>query len=55
MLEGSKNNWTETNSNKRSANFTNIAPGNYTFRVRAANKDGVWSTQVTQIKIKITR
>jgi len=54
MLEGYKNTWTETNSLRRTANFTNISPGNYTFKVRAANKDGVWSNNISKIKIKIT-
>jgi ligand-binding sensor domain-containing protein/two-component sensor histidine kinase len=41
-LEGFDNEWVEAGA-RRTAFYTNIPPGNYTFRVRAANNDGVWS------------
>jgi signal transduction histidine kinase len=44
MLEGFDHNWTEAGS-RRIAYYTNIPPGQYTFRVQAANNDGVWNTQ----------
>jgi ligand-binding sensor domain-containing protein/signal transduction histidine kinase len=44
MLEGFDHNWTEAGS-RRIAYYTNIPPGHYTFRVQAANNDGVWNTQ----------
>lgn len=44
MLEGFDHNWTEAGS-RRIAYYTNIPPGRYTFRVQAANNDGVWNTQ----------
>jgi len=44
MLEGFDHNWTEAGS-RRTAYYTNIPPGRYTFRVQAANNDGVWNTQ----------
>ena len=44
MLEGFDPNWTEAGS-RRIAYYTNIPPGHYTFRVQAANNDGVWNTQ----------
>jgi signal transduction histidine kinase len=43
MLEGFDHNWTEAGA-RRSAYYTNIPPGKYTFRVQAANNDGLWST-----------
>jgi len=43
MLEGFDHNWTEAGA-RRSAYYTNIPPGRYTFRVQAANNDGVWNT-----------
>lgn len=39
-LAGYNNKWTETQS--RSANFTNIPAGEYVFEVQAQNKDEVW-------------
>ena len=44
MLEGFDHQWTEAGV-RRSAYYTNIPPGNYTFRVQAANNDGVWNNE----------
>ena len=44
MLDGFDHNWTDAGS-RRIAYYTNIPPGHYTFRVQAANNDGVWNTQ----------
>ena len=43
MLEGFDRGWTEAGA-RRTAFYTNIPPGRYTFRVQAANNDGVWNT-----------
>ena len=43
MLEGFDHNWTDAGA-RRTAYYTNIPPGHYTFRVQAANNDGVWNT-----------
>ncbi|HEV2486923.1 MAG TPA: two-component regulator propeller domain-containing protein [Terracidiphilus sp.] len=42
-LEGFDRDWTEAGA-RRTAYYTNIPPGHYTFRVQAANNDGVWNT-----------
>ncbi len=42
MLQGFDHDWTEAGS-RRSAYYTNILPGRYTFRVQAENNDGVWN------------
>ncbi|HEX8610025.1 MAG TPA: two-component regulator propeller domain-containing protein [Telluria sp.] len=42
-LDGFDQNWVSTDATRRFATYTNLDPGTYTFRVRAANKDGVWS------------
>jgi signal transduction histidine kinase len=44
MLEGFDRGWTEAGP-RRTAYYTNIPPGHYTFRVQAANNDGVWNTE----------
>jgi signal transduction histidine kinase/ligand-binding sensor domain-containing protein len=43
MLEGFDRDWTDAGA-RRSAYYTNIPPGRYTFRVQAANNDGLWNT-----------
>lgn len=39
--------------NRREATYTNLEPGTYTFQVRAANSDGVWSDDLAQIQLVI--
>ncbi|WP_167291264.1 sensor histidine kinase [Hymenobacter busanensis] len=41
-LEGNDDKWIEA-GNQHQATYTNLNPGSYTFRVRAANNDGVWN------------
>jgi signal transduction histidine kinase/ligand-binding sensor domain-containing protein len=41
-LEGFDTDWQEAGS-RREAFYTNLDPGDYTFRVLAANNDGVWN------------
>jgi signal transduction histidine kinase/ligand-binding sensor domain-containing protein len=43
-LEGFDRDWTEAGA-RRSAYYTTIPPGKYTFRVQAANNDGLWNTE----------
>jgi len=38
---------------QRVVNFANLPPGEYIFRVKAANNDGVWSNEVRSLKISI--
>jgi ligand-binding sensor domain-containing protein/signal transduction histidine kinase len=42
-LEGFDKVWTDAGA-RRTAYYTNIPPGRYTFRVQAANNDGLWNT-----------
>jgi len=42
MLEGYDNTWKEVGT-RRTALYTNIPPGQYTFRVIACNNDGIWN------------
>jgi signal transduction histidine kinase/CheY-like chemotaxis protein/ligand-binding sensor domain-containing protein len=44
-LEGFDADWIPTSATKRVATYTNLPPGRYTFRVRAANLDGVWNDE----------
>jgi signal transduction histidine kinase len=53
-LEGVDKDWVATDAGKRYASYTNLAPGNYTFRVKASNKDGVWNEAGATLAITIT-
>ena len=52
-LDGFNDKWITTNTNQRSVTFTNLDPGDYTFRVRATNSDGIWGKNEAQLKITI--
>lgn len=39
--------------NRRTAYFTNVPAGTYTFRVQGSNNDGEWSTEPASVKITI--
>jgi len=54
LMEGFDQTWTYTEADRRFATYTNLAPGEYTFRVKASNNDGVWNETGTWIKIVIT-
>ncbi|MBS1606010.1 MAG: helix-turn-helix domain-containing protein [Bacteroidetes bacterium] len=49
-LDGLDRSWTMVNGEPR-ASYTNLSPGRYVFRVKAANNDGVWSSQDTMLSI----
>ncbi|WP_134087958.1 hybrid sensor histidine kinase/response regulator transcription factor [Olivibacter sp. XZL3] len=38
---------------ERIANYTNLDPGEYVFKVKAANNDGIWSEETTILRIKV--
>ncbi len=42
ILDGLETKWTEAGS-RRTAFYTNLPPGNFTFRVTACNNDGIWN------------
>lgn len=51
-LDGFDRNWNSV-INERSATYTNIPPGHYTFRVKACNNDGLWNEAGTSFDIQI--
>lgn len=51
-LEGFDDNWREV-GNQRTALYTNLPAGNYQFRVRASNNDGIWNTDGRSINLTI--
>jgi signal transduction histidine kinase/ligand-binding sensor domain-containing protein/CheY-like chemotaxis protein len=50
-LEGFDRAWVDAGS-RRTADYTSLPPGRYTFQVAAANNDGVWSG-VTQVHLRL--
>ena len=51
-MEGLDKDWNEV-GNRRFASYTNVPPGDYTFRVKATNSDGVWNEQGAALGIII--
>jgi signal transduction histidine kinase/ligand-binding sensor domain-containing protein/CheY-like chemotaxis protein len=52
-MEGFDDEWIYSNTDNK-AIYTNLNPGEYTFRVKASNNDGVWNEEGTAVKIVIT-
>jgi signal transduction histidine kinase/ligand-binding sensor domain-containing protein len=52
MLENFDPGWTEAGA-RRTAYYTNIPAGHYTFRVQASNNDGVWNTEGAALEFKL--
>ena len=53
MLDGFNNSWLVSDDKTRKAVYTNLDPGDYTFKVRTVNDDGSWNAQVLELGIKI--
>ena len=51
-LEGFETDWNYVKKT-RNATYTNIPAGNYNFKVKATNSDGVWNDTPTVLEIKI--
>lgn len=50
MLEGLESDWNYVGES-RSATYTNLDPGDYTFKVKSANSDGIWNEDILSLKI----
>jgi signal transduction histidine kinase/DNA-binding response OmpR family regulator/ligand-binding sensor domain-containing protein len=53
MLEGVDKNWNYRDASNRIAYYTKLSPGNYTFKVRSSNNDGIWCDEPTVLSITI--
>ena len=53
MLDGIDQQWISAPKGVRSVTYSNLPSGTYTFRLRAANNDGIWSDKEATIKIQI--
>lgn len=53
IMQGFEKDWNKTDAMRRYVTYTNLDPGEYTFRVRASNNDGVWNNKGVSLKIII--
>ncbi len=54
MLEGYDDDWQYTGANIRSATYSNIPRGNYTFKVDATNNNGKYSNNPFIVQVRVT-
>jgi signal transduction histidine kinase/ligand-binding sensor domain-containing protein/ActR/RegA family two-component response regulator len=52
-LVGWEDEWVPTSAAVRSATYTALPPGTYTFRVQASNADGVWNEEGSSVTIVV--
>jgi signal transduction histidine kinase/ligand-binding sensor domain-containing protein len=52
MLEGVDADWVQAGT-RHTATYSNLRPGSYTFRVRAANSDGTWGPTQSLLRIEM--
>lgn len=52
-LEGYDNHWIYTSGYMRTASYSHLPSGNYTFKVYGSNNDGVWSDTPAMLHVKI--
>ena len=52
-LDGYDKSWVQAGT-QRTTTYTNLSPGTYTFHVKAANGDGVWTTKEDAITVIIS-
>jgi len=53
IMEGFEEEWNYTNASRRYATYTNLDPGEYTFRVKASNNDEVWNEKGVSLRVII--
>lgn len=53
ILEGFQKTWIYTEGSKRTATYTNLPAGEFTFHVKGTNSDGIWNENAATIKIII--
>jgi signal transduction histidine kinase/ligand-binding sensor domain-containing protein/DNA-binding response OmpR family regulator len=54
MLEGVDKEWINSFGNQNYATYSNLAPGDYTFKIKAANPDDFWNKEITKLRIHIS-
>jgi PAS domain S-box-containing protein len=54
MMEGFDKEWNYTDAGRRVVTYTNMSSGEYIFRVKGSNSDGVWNEEGASIRVIIT-
>ncbi|MEO1654505.1 MAG: ATP-binding protein, partial [Bacteroidota bacterium] len=52
-MEGLDEDWLYTDADNRVAMYNRLAPGTYTFKVKASNSDGVWTKEAKTLQVII--
>lgn len=52
-LKGYDKNWISADASRRFAYYNNLPAGTYTFYVKGADQNGIWSPEVRQLKVTI--
>ena len=53
IMDGFEKEWNYTDAFRRYVTYTNLDPGEYTFKVRASNNDGIWNNNGIALRIII--
>ncbi len=53
ILKGFQDSWVSAEGSSRTATYTNLPPGEFTFMVKGTNEDGIWNENPASIKIII--
>lgn len=53
ILEGYDKEWITADANNRNATYTNLPAGEYTFKLKASDENGIWSDEVKELHIKV--
>jgi signal transduction histidine kinase/DNA-binding response OmpR family regulator/streptogramin lyase len=51
-MDGIDKSWTQLKNNRK-IYYTKLSPGEYTFRVKGANSEGIWNNHETKLLIKV--
>ena len=52
-MEGQDPNWNYVNADDRKISYSNLAAGEYIFKIKGSNKDGIWNETGKSLKIKV--
>lgn len=52
-LLGFDSTWIYTDAQRRTASYSNLTPGNYTFQLKATNNSGVWMKSERHLQLKV--
>ncbi|WP_349351606.1 ATP-binding protein [Flagellimonas sp. MMG031] len=52
-LEGLNDGWIYTDASNRNANYNDLSPGGYIFKVKSSNGDGIWNEDPIEVKFTI--